>query len=186
MILHIKNMVCLHCIVALKQLLKDLDIPYTHIELGSVYLPESISDEKRMTLAAELKNLGLDLIDDKRGRIIDRIKTTIIHLIRQDEEDIKNLNISEILEKELNYNYNYLSNLFSETEGITIERFVIGQKIDRVKELLVYDELSLSQIAFDMGYSSTAHLSNQFKRVTGLTPSHFKKIKTQRESFKEL
>lgn len=183
MVLHIKNMVCLHCIMALKQLLKELDISYSHIELGSIVLKEKLTKEKLAKLSAELKTLGLALIDDRRSRIIEKIKTTIINLMHEENEEIKNQNISAILSSELNYEYNYLSSLFSESEGITIEKFVIAQRIDRVKELLVYDELTLSQIAFKLGYTSPAHLSNQFKKVTGLTPSYFKKIKEERRNY---
>jgi AraC-like DNA-binding protein len=129
--------------------------------------------------------LGLALIDDRRSRIIEKIKTTIINLMHEDNEEKPNQNISSILSKELNYDYNYLSNLFSESEGITIEKFAIAQRIDRVKELLVYDELTLSEIAYKLGYTSTAHLSNQFKKITGLTPSYFKKIKQQKEDYLE-
>ena len=169
MTLHIKNMVCLHCIMALKQLLKELDIAYNHIELGAIILNEKLSKEKLAELSAGLNTLGLALIDDRRSRIIEKIKTTIIKLLHEDNEEKQNLNISSILSEELNYDYNYLSSLFSESEGITIEKFVIAQRIDRVKELLVYDELTLSEIAYKLGYTSTAHLSNQFKKITGLT-----------------
>lgn len=183
MILHIKNMVCLHCIMALKQLLKELDISYSHIELGAITLKEKLSKEKLAALSSGLNTLGLALIDDRRSRIIEKIKTTIINLMHEQNEEKPNQNISAILSAELNYDYNYLSSLFSESEGITIEKFVIAQRIDRVKELLVYDELTLNQIAFKLGYTSTAHLSNQFKKITGLTPSYFKKIKEQKRNY---
>jgi AraC-like DNA-binding protein len=186
MILHIKNMVCLHCIMALKQLLKELGISYNHIELGAIVLNEKLSKEKLEELSAGLHTLGLALIDDRRSRIIEKIKTTIINLMHDKNEEKPNQNISSILFKELNYDYNYLSSLFSESEGITIEKFVIAQRIDRVKELLVYDELTLSEIAYKLGYTSTAHLSNQFKKITGLTPSYLKKIKKQKEDYLEL
>lgn len=185
MTLHIKNMVCLHCIMALKQLLKELGISYNHIELGAIILNEKLSKDKLEALSEGLNTLGLALIDDRRSRIIEKIKTTIINLMHEDNEEKPNQNISSILSKELNYDYNYLSNLFSESEGITIEKFAIAQRIDRVKELLVYDELTLSEIASKLGYTSTAHLSNQFKKITGLTPSYFKKIKQQKEDYLE-
>lgn len=185
MTLHIKNMVCLHCIMALKQLLKELDVSYHHIELGAIILNEKLSKEKLAELSAGLNTLGLALIDDRRSRIIEKIKTTIIKLLHADDEEKQNLNISSILSAALNYDYNYLSSLFSESEGITIEKFVIAQRIDRVKELLVYDELTLSEIAYKLGYTSTAHLSNQFKKITGLTPSYFKKIKEQKHEYIE-
>lgn len=186
MILHIKNMVCLHCIMALKQLLKELGISYNHIELGAIVLNEKLSKEKLEELSAGLNTLGLALIDDRRSRIIEKIKTTIINLMHYKNEEKSNLTISSILSEELNYDYNYLSSLFSESEGITIEKFVIAQRIDRVKELLVYDELTLSEIAYKLGYTSTAHLSNQFKKITGLTPSYFKKIKKQKQDYLEV
>jgi AraC-like DNA-binding protein len=171
--------------MALKQLLKELDISYNHIELGAIILNEKLSKDKLEALSEGLNTLGLALIDDRRSRIIEKIKTTIINLMHEDNEEKPNQNISSILSKELNYDYNYLSNLFSESEGITIEKFVIAQRIDRVKELLVYDELTLSEIAYKLGYTSTAHLSNQFKKITGLTPSYFKKIKQQKEDYLE-
>ena len=186
MTLHIKNMVCLHCIMALKQLLKELGISYNHIELGAIILNEKLSKDNLEALSEGLNTLGLALIDDRRSRIIEKIKTTIINLMHEDNEEKSNQNISSILSKELNYDYNYLSNLFSESEGITIEKFAIAQRIDRVKELLVYDELTLSEIAHKLGYTSTAHLSNQFKKITGLTPSYFKKIKKQKEDYLEV
>lgn len=183
MILHIKNMVCLHCITALKELLQNLGIPYNHIELGSVFLNQTLSKEKLAELSTGLRAIGLDLIDDRRSRIIEEIKTTIINLMHAENDEKPNQNVSSILSKKLNYDYNYLSNLFSESEGITIEKFVIAQRIDKVKELLVYDELTLNQIAYKLGYTSTAHLSNQFKKVTGLTPSYFKKVKKQKDNY---
>lgn len=186
MILHIKNMVCLHCITALKELLQNLGISYNHIELGSIFLNEKLSKEKLAGLSTGLQSIGLDLIDDRRSRIIEKIKTTIINLMHAENEEKPNQNTSSILSKELNYDYNYLSNLFSESEGITIEKFAIAQRIDKVKELLVYDELTLNQIAYKLGYTSNAHLSNQFKKVTGLTPSYFKKIKKQRDNHLEI
>lgn len=178
-------MVCLHCIMALKQLLKKLSISYNHIEPGAIILNEKLSKEKLAELSAGLNTLGLALIDDRRSRIIEKIKTTIIKLLHADDEEKPNRNISAILSAELNYSYHYLSSLFSESEGLTIEKFVIAQRIDRVKELLVYDEFTLNEIAYKLGYTSTAHLSNQFKKITGLTPSYFKKIKKQREDYLE-
>ena len=186
MVLHIKNMVCLHCIMALKELLQNLGISYNHIELGAIFLNEKLSKEKLAELSKGLRAIGLDLIDDRRSRIIEKIKTTIINLMHAENEEKPNQNISSILSEELNYDYNYLSNLFSESEGITIEKFVIAQRIDKVKELLVYDELTLNQIAYKLGYTSTAHLSNQFKKVTGLTPSYFKKIKERKDNYLEI
>lgn len=182
--LHIKNMVCLHCIMALKQLLNELNISYSHIELGTIVLKEKLTKEKIAELSSELKTLGLALIDDRRSRIIEKIKTTIINLLHEENETIQNQNISALLSSELNYDYNYLSSLFSESEGMTIEKYLIAQRIDRVKELLVYDELTQNEIAYKLGYTSSAHLSNQFKKITGLTPSYFKKIKEEKRNYR--
>lgn len=183
MVLHIKNMVCLHCIMALKQLLDELGLSYRHVELGTVVLEGELSGEKSEELSKGLHALGLELIDDRRSQIIEKIKTTIIRLVQKDQDERSNKKISAILSEELHYDYNYLSNLFSESEGVSIEKFLINQRIDRVKELLVYDELTLNEIAYKLGYTSTAHLSNQFKKVTGLTPSYFKKIKEQKKIY---
>lgn len=163
--------------MAASQILKDLKIPYSSVKLGEVELLESISEDTLNILKEKLLDIGFELIDDKKSRLIEKIKNILIELVHYAEEDQK-LNLSAYLSDKLNYDYNYLSNLFSEIEGTTIEKYFIAQKIEKVKELLVYDELTLSQIADKLGYSSIAHLSNQFKKVTGLSPSHFKNIKT--------
>ena len=159
--------------------LNNLNFDIKSIKLGEVILNiEPTADEKNK-LGAILTSLGFELIDDKKSRIIEKIKNTIIELVHHKNSDIKN-NLSDVLSNALHHDYNYLSNLFSEIEGTTIEKYFIAQKIERVKELLVYDELSLSEIAYQLNYSSVAYLSNQFKKVTGLTPSHFKQIKEDR------
>jgi AraC-like DNA-binding protein len=189
MTLHIKNMVCPRCIMAVRQLLVQLEIPYTHLDLGTVTLVEELTAGKLDVFSKELHSLGFSLIDDRKGRIIEKIKNTIITHIRDSEnqEEEHRHNLSGILSARLHYDYNYLSNLFSEIEGTTIEKYIIAQKTERVKELLVYDELTLNEIAYRLGYSSTAHLSSQFKKVTGLSPSHFKKIKeNKRRSLDEI
>ena len=173
--LYIKNMVCNRCILAMQEILKRLQISYISIRLGEVQLAAPISEEKLAQLDSELTIIGFALIDDRKSRIIEKIKNTIIALIHHSSEPLK-VNLSDYIADKLNYDYNYLSNLFSEVKGTTIEKYFIAQKIERVKELLVYDELSLSEIAFQLDYSSVAHLSNQFKKVTGLTPTHFKNI----------
>jgi len=155
--------------------LKKLNLPVTKVELGEVELQKELSREEKEKLDKALTSLGFELIDDKKSRIIEKIRTVIIDMIHHQDNDSK-VNLSDVLSRELHHDYNYLSNLFSEVEGTTIEKYVIAQKIERVKELLVYDELSLSEIAFQLNYSSVAYLSNQFKKVTGLTPSHFKQI----------
>ncbi len=172
-------MVCNRCILAVQQIMKELDIPFTAIRLGEVDLLASISDEKSAVLSDHLIAIGFELIDDKKSRLIEKIKTTVIDFVRYSTEQHKT-NLSDYLADKLNYEYNYLSTFFSEIEGTTIEKYYIAHKIERVKELLVYDELSLSEIAYQMGYSNVAYLSNQFKKVMGLTPSHFKNIKTEK------
>lgn len=148
------------------------------VDLGEIFLNEPLSETKRHKLAERLNDLGFELIDNKKSRIIEEIKRVIIQQIQNSDQDSgAKYNLSAILSQNIHHDYNYLSNLFSEVEGVTIEKYYIAQKIEKVKELLVYDELSLSEIAFRLGYSSVAYLSNQFKKVTGLTPSHFKKIK---------
>ena len=135
--------------------------------------------EQLKKLGIALKKSGLLLMDDKRSILVEKIKSAIIELVHYNEEQIK-VNLSDYLSKKLNYDYTYLANLFSEVKGITIEKFYLTHKIEKVKELIVYDELSLTEIAYRMRYSSIAHLSNQFKKITGLTPSHFKKLKNQK------
>lgn len=149
------------------------------VTLGEAVLDRDISPEERTHIGKILEPIGFELIDDKKSRIIEKIKTTIIDLVHHRNGETRT-NLSDLLSAELHHDYNYLSNLFSEVEGTTIEKYFIAQKIERVKELLVYDELSLSEIAFRLNYSSVAYLSNQFKKVTGLTPSHFKQIKEEK------
>lgn len=174
--LFIKNMVCNRCILVVRNELDKLGLEIENIKLGEVILINELTSKKKDTLVAALDPLGFEVIDDKKCRIIERIKNIIIELVHNRDSDIKT-NLSDVLSNKLHHDYNYLSNLFSEVEGTTIEKYFIAQKIEKVKELLVYDELSLSEIAFRLNYSSVAYLSNQFKKVTGLTPSHFKQIK---------
>lgn len=174
--LFIKNMVCNRCIMVVQNEMDKLNLTVKHIQLGEVVFENELSEEHKKAIDKALSPLGFELIDDKKSQIIEKIKNTIINLVHHQNNELKN-NLSEILSSELHHDYNYLSNLFSEIEGTTIEKYFITQKIERVKELLVYNELSLSEIAFQLNYSSVAYLSNQFKKVTGLTPSHFKQIK---------
>lgn len=184
--LFIKNMVCPRCITSVEQLLNQQAIGYQKLQLGEVDLVETLSPEKTATLDKALKELGFSLIDNRKSRMIEQIKKLIIGLVRNEQEQAQQ-KLSAILSDALHYDYNYLSNIFSEVEGTTIEKYLIAQKIERVKELLVYDELTLNEIAFQLGYSSTAHLSSQFKKVTGLTPSHFKQVKeNKRRSLDEI
>lgn len=177
--LFIKNMVCNRCILVVEQELAKLNLPVKSIALGEVVLENSISNSDKKHLQGVLQSLGFELIDDKKSKLIEKIKTLIIDMVHHQDTEMKT-NLSQILSENLQQDYNYLSNLFSEIEGITIEKYFIAQKIEKVKELLVYDELSLSEIAYKLNYSSVAYLSNQFKKVTGLSPSHFKKIKIEK------
>ena len=167
--------------MVVKSELERVGIPYIVVELGEVELKENISQGQRDQLDILLKKSGLELMDNKKSMLIEKIKTVIIELIHYSDE-LPKTKFSEFLSDKLNHDYTYLSNLFSEVQGITIEHFIIAHKIERVKELLVYDELNLTEIAYKLHYSSVAHLSNQFKKVTGLTPSHFKQLKNRRIS----
>lgn len=173
--LFIKNMVCNRCIMAVQNELDKLGLVVQKIKLGEVTLGEELPKQDKEYLDKSLTALGFELIDDRKSQTIEKIKTVIIDLVHHQNNDTPS-RLSDILSSELQHDYNYLSSLFSEVEGTTIEKYFIAQKIEKVKELLVYDELSLSEIAFRLNYSSVAYLSNQFKKVTGLTPSHFKKI----------
>lgn len=177
--LFIKNMVCNRCIMVVQNELDKLGLDVKSIRLGEVVLEQSPTAEEKKQLEEALVPLGFEVIDDKKGRIIEQIKNVIIDLVHHQDNDTRT-NLSDILSSKLHHDYNYLSNLFSDVEGTTIEKYFIAQKIEKVKELLVYDELSLSEIAFRLNYSSTAYLSNQFKKVTGLTPSHFKQIREEK------
>ena len=177
--LFIKNMVCNRCIMAVKSEVDKLGIEPNDVQLGEVTLEKELTTQEKEKFSKALVSLGFEMIDDKKSRIIEQIKNIIIDLVHHQDNDIKT-NLSELLSEKLHHDYNYLSNLFSEVEGTTIEKYFIAQKIEKVKELLVYDELSLSEIAFRLNYSSVAYLSNQFKKVTGLSPSHFKKIREDR------
>lgn len=172
-------MVCNRCILAVKGVLTKLEIASENITLGEITLERELAANDRQKLNSQLNELGFEIIDDKKSRLIEQIKTIIIDLVHHRKAELKT-NLSDYLSVSTQHDYNYLSNLFSEVEGTTIEKFFIAQKIERVKELLVYDELSLSEIAYQLNYSSVAHLSNQFKKVTGLTPSHFKQLRSER------
>jgi len=179
MILYIKNMVCDRCKLVVKSELLKLGLHTISVKLGEVELNKDLNASEKLLVNDMLKQIGFSLIDDKTSLMIERIKTLIIELIHQKNSELKT-NLSDLLSSQLNRDYNYISNLFSEVEGRTIEHYYIAQKIEKVKELLVYDELSLSEIADLLNYSSVAYLSNQFKKVTGLTPSFFKNIKVNK------
>lgn len=172
----IKNMVCNRCIMVVQQVFEGLDHAPVRISLGEVETANPVSDDELQRLRKSLVGYGFELIDDTKSRLIEKIKNAIVQSIHHNHDELK-INYSEYIESQLHRDYAYLSSLFSEVEGTTIEKYVIHQKIERVKELLVYDELSLSEIADRMGYSNVAYLSSQFKKVTGLTPSHFKQVK---------
>jgi AraC-like DNA-binding protein len=174
-------MVCIRCKMVVKSELEKLGLHYTVVELGEAEIKEDISTDKRDQLNVALKKSGLELMDDKKSMLIEKIKNIIIELVHYSEDQLK-INLSAYLSEKLNYDYTYLANLFSEVQGTTIEKFFINHKIEKVKELLVYDELNLKEIAFKLHYSSVSHLSSQFKKVTGLTPSHFKQIKQKRRT----
>ncbi|RPD50773.1 helix-turn-helix domain-containing protein [Paracnuella aquatica] len=175
MVLYVKNMVCNRCIKSVIGILAELGIGHEQVLLGEVPLQEPPDAEQLEQLRQRLHEEGFELIDDKKTRLIEQIKKLVLRRLAQDPDDIQD-NLSDYLSKQLHHEYSYLSHLFSSVEGMTIEQYFIAQKIERAKELLVYGELSLSQIALQLGYSSVQHLSNQFKKVTGLTPTHFKTI----------
>jgi len=172
-------MVCIRCQMAVKAELEKLGLHYVYVRIGEVETIEDISPEQLEQLNISLKKAGLVLMDDKKSILVEKIKSAIIELVHYREEQI-NVNMSDYLSEKLNYDYTYLANLFSEVNGINIEKFYLTHRIERVKELLVYDELNLSEIAFKMNYSSVSHLSNQFKKITGMTPSYFKRLKNKR------
>lgn len=174
--LYIKYMVSLRCKMMVKLELDKLGVLYNVIELGEVEIYGILTNEQRELLRSGLLKSGLELMDDKKAILVEKVKCIIIELIHYTEDELK-VNFSEYLSEKLDYNYTYLANLFSEVKGITIEHFTIIHKIERVKELLIYDELTLSEIAWRLHYSSVAHLSNQFKKITGLTPTFFKTLK---------
>ena len=177
--LYIKYMVSNRCKIAVRDELRKLGLHFIVVDLGVVEIMENISMEKRVLLRTGLHISGLELMDDKKAILIEKIKTIIIQMIHHSEEIIK-INFSDYLSEKLDHNYTYLANLFSEVQGITIEQFIISHKIERIKELMIYGELNITEIAWKMNYSSVAHLSSQFKKVTGLSPSHFKQLKDKR------
>jgi AraC-like DNA-binding protein len=165
--------------MVVKSEIEKLGLHYITVDLGEADIREEISAEQLARLGIALKKTGLELMDDKRSILVEKIKTIIIELVHYNDEQIK-INLSDYLSEKLNLNYTYLANLFSEVKGTTIEQFYLAHKIEKVKELLVYDELNLTEIAWKLHYSSVAHLSNQFKKMTGLTPTHFKKLRHKR------
>ncbi|MEO8234162.1 MAG: AraC family transcriptional regulator [Flavobacterium sp.] len=174
-------MVSNRCKMVVRDELKKLGLHFIVVDLGVVEIMENISMEKRLLLRQGLFASGLELMDDKKAILIEKIKNIIVEMIHHSEEVIK-INFSDYLAEKLDHNYTYLANLFSEVQGTTIEQFIISHKIERIKELMIYGELNITEIAWKMGYSSVAHLSSQFKKVTGLSPSHFKQMKDKRRN----
>ncbi len=172
-------MVSLRCKMVVKSELDKLGLHYGPVDLGEVDIIENISDVQRTQLKTALLQSGLELMDDHKAVLIEKIKNVVIEMVHY-MNDVPKTNFSDYLHEKLHYDYTYLANLFSEVTGITIEHFIIAHKIERVKELLLYDELNLTEISYKLNYSSVAHLSNQFKKVTGLTPTYFKKLKHKR------
>lgn len=172
----IKNMVCNRCKMVVKTELERLGLHPLHVELGEVEIEEQLSDKEVVSLHKSLQQYGFALIDKKKTQLVEKIKNSIVELVHYSDEEIK-INFSEYISSKLHYDYSYLSSLFTESENISIEKYYIAQKIERAKELIMYDEFSLSEIAFKLYYRSVSHLSKQFKKVTGFTPTHFKKLK---------
>lgn len=184
--LYIKNMVCNRCKMVVRAQLESLGIHPLSVNLGEVDIADSLTKEQIQNIGNALKSVGFELIDDKKSQTIEKIKTAIVTLVHHTDHTLKT-NLSDFVTAQIHQDYNYLSNLFSEVEGTTIEKYFIAQRIEKVKELIVYDELTLSEIADQLGYSSVAYLSNQFKKTTGFTPSYFKSLKEyKRKSIEEL
>lgn len=178
--LYIKYMVSLRCKLIVKEELAKMGFRYLVIDLGMVELLEDITNLQREQLKKNLLRSGLELLDDKKSILIEKIKNVIVEMIHYSDE-LPKVNFSDYISEKMNYDYTYLSNVFSEVKGITIQQFIIIHKIERAKELLLYDELNLTEISYKLHYSSVAHLSNQFKKITGLSPTFYKKLKKKRE-----
>jgi AraC-like DNA-binding protein len=179
--LYIKNMVCSRCKMIVKDELIKFGLHPVNVELGEVLVSEELNAAQKRQFNQQLLSFGFVLIDDKKSRIIEKIKNEIVELVHYSGEQLKT-NFSEHISNQLHHDYNYLSNLFSDVEGTTIEQYLISQKIEKVKELLVYDEFTLSEIALQMNYSSVTYLSKQFKKVTGFTPTYYKKLKERKRT----
>lgn len=174
-------MVSLRCKMVVKNELKHLGLHYTFVELGMVEVLEEITPAQLQLLKISLKKSGLELLDDKKSILIEKIKNVITEMVHYSDE-LPRVNYSDYISEKLNLDYTYISNIFSEVKGITIQQFIINHKIERVKELLLYDELNLTEISYKLHYSSVAHLSNQFKKITGLSPTYYKKLGQKRKS----
>lgn len=181
MVIHIKYMVSLRCKMVVKNELKLLGLHYIFVDLGMVEVLEEITPDQLQLLKISLKKSGLELLDDKKSILIEKIKNVVTEMIHYSDE-LPKANYSDYISEKLNLDYTYLSNIFSEVKGITLQQYIIIHKIERVKELLLYDELNLTEISYKLHYSSVAHLSNQFKKITGLSPTYYKKLGQKRKS----
>ena len=179
--IYIKNMVSNSCRFVVKDALNKLSVPYIHINLGEVEVKRNISKNQREKLKVALQKMGLELMSDRRTILIEKVKNTIVEMVHYPDDMIK-VNFSDYLSHKLNYDYTYLSNLLTEIQGTNIQHFILLHKAERIKELITYDELTISEIAYKMNYSSVAHLSNQFKKVTGFSPTYFKHLKVRSRS----
>jgi len=176
--IYVKNMACESCVLFVKETLEELGIPAVKVELGEIETTHDVSDDEKKQLDKKIRKVGLELLEKKQGILIEKIKKIIIDYVYKD--DRPNIRFSVLLSQDLNYSYTYLANFFSEIEAITIEQYIIALKIERIKELIIFGEDTFSEIAHKLNYSSNAHLSSQFKKATGLTPSHFKALKEKR------
>jgi AraC-like DNA-binding protein len=185
MILYIKYMVSQRCKITVAETLKGLGLHFTFLDLGSVEILKDLDNKEREVLQQHLRKTGLDLIDDKKSILIEKVKTAIVEMIHS-EDELPKTNYSYYLSQKVNYNYTYLANIFAETQGITIQQFIIKHKIEKIKELIIYKELNLTEIAYQLQYSSVSHLSNQFKKETGLSPSFYKRLNQKRKMTLEM
>ena len=184
--LYIKYMLSTRCKIVVKDILKGMGLHFVIVDLGEVEIMESLDNDQLEELKSALLQSGLELMDNKKAILIERIKNAIIEMVHHSNEGLK-VNFSSFISEKLNHDYTYMANLFSEVQGTTIEQFTIAHKVERVKELIIYGELNITEIAWKMNYSSVAHLSNQFKKMTGLSPSHFKQLKDKtRRSLEEI
>jgi AraC-like DNA-binding protein len=179
--MYVKNMACESCKIFMKESLNDIGIAIVKVELGEIHTKEDVSDDDKRKLNTKIKKAGMELIEKKQGVLIEKIKKVIIEYVNVHDSKL-DVKFSVHLSKELNHSYTYLSNFFAEVEVTTIEKYIIALKIERIKELIIFGDDSFSEIAHKMNYSSAAHLSSQFKKVTGLTPSHFKALKEKRRT----
>lgn len=177
--IYVKNMACESCKVVVKEALEEMDIHPVKVDLGEIEIKDDISDDEKRELNSRIKKVGLELLEKKQGVLIEKIRSVMVDYVYKSEEK-PNVNFSVLLSEKLHHSYTYLANFFSEVEATTIEQYIIALKIERIKELIIFGEHTFSEIAYMLHYSSIAHLSNQFKKVTGLTPTHFKALKEKR------